>query len=593
MLKMLASLCAILALALSCSHPTGQQDGAPVESAAAPAAVHPSVAWILACRAGNGGFGCYPGDSAFTSRTGMALEALQALGALEGLEGKDELIAWLRARQQPDGGFIEAADYYLGKKFPWGSISALEPTYWAARALNLLGAAPADPEAAAGFVRARLKPNGGYDAYEYAWGGAPEALYTTYWAVGALKELGQAVPDSTRTVEWVRSQQRTRGGRGGFALSDDFFNFSSVAGTYFGVATLGLLGAAPERPAAVRSFLLSSYGQEPDGGFELGHGDNWNNYDHYSRMHDSWCAVDVLARLGTPLSDSDSSRAGRPATDCAAWIASCQNADGGFGRFGVTDQTPLLPASEMLPTWAAVLALKRLGAAVPVPAHPVAPSREFTPHVPANRHPVVDCGDPCEVQAYRRLALPVYEHFLAATGSRLKALQMVNRWARAAVGPENGAWLTGGRGILMHGWGQCGAMSWLLQGLLTSIDYASRASFVIGDVNLEVLVPQGADSSAHWCLLIPFTNEMPDPGVAASDGSRNGWSALDLAVDYRLRKDNLNYPSRTRLGDHLFNTVRIETIDVTTGSWGTEYVLDSLTTYSSPVVEKLYPNGSY
>jgi len=32
---------------------------------------------------------------------------------------------------------------------------------------------------------------------------------------------------------------------------------------------------------------------------------------------------------------------------------------------------------------------------------------------------------------------------------------------------------------------------------------------------------------------------------------------------------------------------------VTTGSWGTEYVLDSLTTYSSPVVEKLYPNGSY
>lgn len=590
-MKSALPVCAVLALLLSCNGPAVDKTAVP--SAPPESGIHPTVAWIRACRVDNGGFGCFPGDSAFTSRTGMALEALAALGALDSLDAKDELIAWLKARQQPDGGFIEADDYYKGKTLPWKSISALEPTYWAVRALALLNAAPERPVDAAEFVRARLKANGGYDAYEYAWGGAPEALYTTFWALGALKGLGLAVPDSARTVEWVRSQQRTRDGRGGFVLSNDYFNYSSAAGTYFGVAALSLLGAAPERPEGVRGFLLSSFGQEKDGGFELGHGDGWNNYDHYSRMHDTFCAVEALALTGQPLSDSDTSRATRPATDCAAWIASCQNTDGGFGRFGVTDQTPLLPASEMLPTWAAVMALSRLGATVPRPVDPVSPVREFTAHDPLHRHPVVDHSDPCEVQAYRRLALPVYEHFLKQTGNRLDALAMVNRWARAAVGPENGAWLTGGRGILMHGWGQCGAMSWMLQGLLTSIDYASRGSFVIGDVNCEVLVPDESGAGAHWCVLIPFTNEIPDPAAAAADGSRNGWSALDVAVDYRLRKANLNYPSRTRLGDHLFNSVRIETIDDVNGAWGTEYALDSLTTYNSPVVEHLYPGGSY
>lgn len=591
-MKKLAALLAAVAMLLACAgtdRPERADSGAP----APPDGPHPTVQWILACRAGSGGFGCYPGDSSFTSRTGMAIEALEALGALDDLSGRTGLIEWLKARQQPDGGFIEAGDYYKGKRLPWGSISALEPTYWAVRALELLGEVPDRPEAAAEFIRARLRPNGGYDAYEYAWGGAPEALYTTFWAVGALKSLGVPVPDSARTVEWVRSQQDTRGKRGGFSLSNDFYFFSSVSGTYYGVHSLNLLGASPKRPTEARRFLFSSFGQEPDGGFELGHGDEWNNYDHDSRMHDTFCAVKTLDLLGAPLSDRDTSRAARPATDCAAWIRSCQNRDGGFGRFGVTDQTPLLPASEMMPTWSAVTALSLLGAPVPRPSNPVAPEPELEVHDPLHRHPVVNHLDPREVHAYRRLALPVYEHFLESTGSRFKALGMLNRWARAAVGPENGAWLTGGRGILMHGWGQCGAMSWLLQGLLTSIDHASRPCFVIGDVNLEVLVPTEDGTAAHWSLLIPFTNEQPDPGVATPDGTRNGWSALDLAVDYRLRKDNLNYPSRTKLGDHLFDLVRIETIDAVRGAWGKEIVLDSLACYDSPAARELYPGGSW
>ncbi|HUU28359.1 MAG TPA: prenyltransferase/squalene oxidase repeat-containing protein [archaeon] len=565
-----------------------------VKPAAAQAAVmHPTAEWILACRAGEGGFGCYPGDSAFTSRTGMALEALASLGELGTLSGKDQLAAWIKARQLPDGGFFEADDYYYGKKLPWGSISALEPTYWAVRALALLGDRTERPEAAARFIGERRSSNGGYAAYEYSWGGAKEGLYTTFWAVAALRELGLPVPDSAKTVEWVRSMQDTRALRGGFALSNDYFNYSSVSGTYYAVRTLDLLGAGPRRHGEVRKFLFSSYGQEPDGGFELGHGDNWNNFDHYSRMQDTYGAVFALEILGTSLSDHDTSRAARPAADCAAWIVSVQNPDGGFGRLGVTDQTPLRSPSEMMATWQAVRTLELLGQPVPRPLAVIKPVPEVKIHKPLHSHPVVDCSDPCEVWAYRRIALPIYNHYLEKTGSKIKALGMVSRWVRAAVGPENGAWITGGRGILMHEWGQCGAMSWLLQGLITSIDHASRGSFVIGDVNCEILITEQGWDAPHWCLFIPFTNEYPDPGIPAPDGERNGWSVLDMVVNHRLRHLNLDYPSRTVLGDHLFAQVRIESIDAVKGEWGTEYNMDSLTTYSSPVVESLYPEGSW
>ncbi len=590
------TLACLLLVLCACGRPASER-AVPAEEAAAagvvPAGVDPIAAWLLACRAGQEGFGWYPGDSAFTSCTGMALEALAELGALEPLEGRAELIAWIQARQQPDGGFIESGDYYHGKPLPWGSPSALEPTWWAVRSLELLGAQPRDLSAVGRFIHARLMADGGYEAYEYAWGGAKAALYTTFWAVAALKALGLPVTDSARTVEWVRGMQQTRDGRGGFSLSDDYFDYSSVAGTGYAIRTLALLGARPERPEAAKAFLLSSYGQEADGGFELGHGDRWNNFDHYSRMQDTFAAVLALELLRMPLADSDSSRAAHPRADCAAWIASLQNPDGGFGRLGVTDQTPLPSPSEMQATWQAVRSLRLLDAPRPSPRSWRCPADELQVHRPLHLHPVVNGADPAEVWAYRRIALPIYEHYLAETGSSLAAVGMVMRWVRAAVGPENGAWITGGRGILMHGWGQCGAMSWLLQSLLTGIDLASRASFVIGDVNLEVLVREEGWAASHWCLLIPFTNEWPDPALAAPDGSRDGWSALDLVVSYNERRQNLNYPSLTELGDHLFATVRIETIDTETGRWGREVTLDTTSSYGCAAAAELYPDRSW
>ena len=590
LIRLVASI--LLLVLFSCGAP-GEKPG---ESPAGPGPTggpHPTVAWILACRAPQGGFGCFPGDSAFVSRTGMALEALADLGALESLGDRQATVGWLMGQQQADGGFLEARDFYNGKLLPWGTMSALEPTFWALKALRILGTQAGRPDRALAFIRARQLTSGAFSAREVSWGGAEEALYSTFWAVAALRELGAAIPDSARLVQWAQGMQDTKARRGGFCLSVDNFNYSSTAGTYYGVRTLELLGASPKRPIEVKKFLLSSYGQEADGGFEIGHGDNWNNFDHYSLMQDTYMAVHSLALLGMPLSDNDTSRAARPAADCARWIAALQNPDGGFARVGVTGQTPLASPSEMRSTWQAVRALKLLGAQIPRPGNPVRPAPEVVPHVPLNSHPTIHNADPAEVWAYRRIALPIYGHFLEETGSRIAALGWLSRWVRAVTGPENAIYLTGGRGLLMQGWGQCGEMSLLLQQLASSVDHAARYSFVIGDVNCEIQVREDTWKSPHWCLFIPFTNEYPDPGIPAPDGELNGWSVLDLIIDCNARRSNLNYPSRTRLGDQLFNSVRVETIDYAKGAWGREVKMDSTATYESPAAAELYPGGSW
>ena len=560
---------------------------------------HPTVAWILACRVEGEGFGCFPGDSAFVTRTGMACEALAEMGEPGNLPDKESIVSWLKSKQQPDGGFIEAHDYYQNKLLPWGSLSALEPTYWALKTLRLLGSEPDRPKAAARFIRARQLPSGAFDSYELGWNTTRtrEMAYSTFWAVAALKELGEPVPDSAQVVEWARSLQDTQSGLGGFRLGDNAFIIYTVQGTYYAVRILELLGARPRRPALVKKFLLSSYGQEADGGFECGHGDNWNNYDHYSRMVDTYGSVYALELLGMPLSDHDTSRASQPASDCADWIASVQNPDGGFARFGVTEQTPLRTPSEMRATWQAVKTLKLLGRELPCPDNLVVPANEVRPHVPGYRYPAIHNDDPAEVWAYRRIALPIYSHYLKESGSRIKALGWLSRWARAAVSPMNAAFCTGGRSLLMHGCGQCAQMSLMLQKLAASVDYPARFSFtkgcVGGDVNCEILVQEEGWGQPHWCLFIPFSNEYPDPAVPTPEGKINGWSGLDCIIDFKNRRNILNFPSRTRLGDHCFLTVRIETIDYNKASWAGEYRMDTLTTYNSEVAKILYPGASW
>ena len=247
----------------------------------------------------------------------------------------------------------------------------------------------------------------------------------------------------------------------------------------------------------------------------------------------------------------------------------------------------------MRATWQAVATLKLLGREVPRPANPVEPVNEVQVHVPLHKSPLIDHQDPVNEWAYRRIALPIYEHFLADSGSRIVAIGWLSRWARAVVGPENASYLTEGRGLLHGGWGQCGQMSQLLQQLALSVDHAARYSFIIGDVNCEILVQEEGWEAPHWCLFIPFTNEYPELGRPTPRATLDGWSVLDLIVSHNSRSRNLNYPSLTRIGDRLFNSVRVETVDYQAGRWGREVTMDSTTTYTSPQVAELYPAGSW
>jgi hypothetical protein len=579
------------------------------------------VPWILACRVPGKGFGCFPGDSSFVTRTGMACEAFAMMGRMDAVKDKSTIISWIKSKQNSDGGYREAdnyyrfertgtpgnievksyddKDYYRKKVLPWGTDSALEPTYWALKTLKLLGAEPESPEKTAEFIGKLLLPEGVFSSYELGWNETrTKAMsYSTFWAVAALKELEEPVLDSAKVVEFLRQLQSPLDGPGGFRLGDLQFTIYNVQSCYYAVRGLKLLGSEPERPEDVRRFLLSSHGQETDGGFECGHGDDWNNYDHYSRTVDTYAAVKTLELLGCPLTNNDSSRAETPLTDCISWIKSVQNPDGGFARFGVTDQTPLRTPSEMAATWQAVSALSILGSDYPVPDNPVVASNEVRVHEMKYLYPTLSNSDPVDIWAYRRIALPIHEHFFEQTGSHIETIGYLSRWSRAAVSPMNAAFCTGGRSLIMHGFGQCAQMSLMLQQLAASVDYPARYTYTFGcaggDVNCEILLREEGWDQAHWCHFIPFSNENIDPTLRTPEGKYNGWSALDANIDYKRNRRKLQFRSKTKLGDPCFLTVRIETVDYVTGEWTGEYKIDTTITYESELAQKLYPNKSW
>ena len=586
-------------LILSCGTGRDVGENAVEQDFQAAGGVHPVARWVMACRVPGQGFGCFPGDSAFVTRTGMACEVLSQLGCLDLIEDREELAEWIQSKQNDDGGYREADDYYRGKILPWGTTSALEPTWWALKTLKLLGAEPDNPSLTADFIHARQLPEGAFTSYELGWNSTrTKAMsYSTDWAVSSLRELGEPVPDSAKVVEFLQQLQSPEDGCGGFRLGDLQFTIYVTQAGYHAVRALNLLGAGPLRPQALRNFLFSHHGQETDGGFECGHGDQWNNFDHYSRAIDTYSAIRTLVLLGTPLSDDDSSRASKPAGDCARWLCSLQNNDGGFARFGVTEQTPVPSPSEMAATWYAVMALGELGRQIPGPANSVEPVNEVQSHKLKYLYPTIKGDDPVDVWAYRRIAQPIHDYYLRQTGSRIAAVGWLSKWVRCAVAPMNAAFCTGGRSLLMHGFGQCAQMSLMLQQLAISVDYPGRYtrtySCVGGDVNCEIRIREEGWDKAHWCLFIPFSNEYMDPNVPTPEGKCNGWSGLDCLTFQKLKRRQLNFQSTSKLGDHCFSTLYIETIDYENGKWGEEVTFDTTFTYRSELVKKFYPGESW
>jgi hypothetical protein len=85
-------------------------------------------------------------------------------------------------------------------------------SYAAVRTLSWLGEKPVDPEAVVAFLRSRQNPDGGF-----AWQrGLPSDIWATYYCAQALGDLGSPVPGRNELAEWTAG---LRTADGGFAMT--------------------------------------------------------------------------------------------------------------------------------------------------------------------------------------------------------------------------------------------------------------------------------------------------------------------------------------------------------------------------------------
>ncbi len=132
-------------------------------------------------RRANGSFNNTPaadGGDGHVLNTWWGLQALNSLGRAQ--EKKDELVAWLRACQLPNGGFT----YQPQPKF--AGVDDVAYTWAAVRALKLLGAVPDHREACVDYLHSLANADGGFSDRP-GWLSNPLA---TYYALDALAALG-------------------------------------------------------------------------------------------------------------------------------------------------------------------------------------------------------------------------------------------------------------------------------------------------------------------------------------------------------------------------------------------------------------------
>jgi len=149
-------------------------------------------------RRANGSFNNTPtadGGDGHVMTTLLALQASQALG--RELPPADPLIGWLRACQLSNGGFT----FQPEPRF--GGVDDIAYVCAAVRALQLLGTAPARPEACIGYVSSLANADGGF-------GDRPGWLSNataTYYALDTLAALGAL--DTLQTVKHRPARSRT------------------------------------------------------------------------------------------------------------------------------------------------------------------------------------------------------------------------------------------------------------------------------------------------------------------------------------------------------------------------------------------------
>jgi hypothetical protein len=123
------------------------------------------------------------------ARDGGDGHVMNTLGALQAgrdlgrkVEARTELIAWLQRCQLPGGGFTHAPGAELG------GVDDIAYTRAALRALQLLGAGPADRAAAVAYVQSLANADGGF-ADRAGWLSNPLATYSALDALDAMGAL--------------------------------------------------------------------------------------------------------------------------------------------------------------------------------------------------------------------------------------------------------------------------------------------------------------------------------------------------------------------------------------------------------------------
>jgi hypothetical protein len=141
------------------------------------------IEYLNSRRRANGSFNNTPttdGGDGHVLNTWWGLQALQVLGRLE--EKKAETIDWLRACQLPGGGFT------WQPKPEFAGVEDVAYTRAALRALQLLGAAPANRATCTQYLRSLANADGGFGDRP-GWLSNPVATYYALDALGVLGEL--------------------------------------------------------------------------------------------------------------------------------------------------------------------------------------------------------------------------------------------------------------------------------------------------------------------------------------------------------------------------------------------------------------------
>ncbi len=517
--------------------------------------LHPTAAWVLACQNENGGFGAFPGDIPAVRPTAWAVQALSDLGVA--IPRREAIAQFAASRQNEDGGF-------LGR--PWGlrwtDQSTLVNSSHAVRALQALGAPVPRPAALARFVHSCQRDDG---PFAEPFGPEPAGLCREIWfALDILRTLGTEIPRRAKLITFLRKMQLEGiRGDGGFMLGDvpswgtvaeaerakaaraqSYLDPGSedtraipvsvgyVSATHYAVRALALLGGSPARPNPAIDFLCAQ--RHASGGFVTGMGDYGAYHDRSEgRMADTCQALSGLRTLADLGSDDGGAAgwdefltSGRVDVEgCAAWIACCQNSDGGFARWPDATSRP----SDMEATSHALRALSLLGRPVPRPAAPAPARREQLP-------PEVEFAlssaffQPCQPGQglyLHRIVAPIRAARKTDEGTALALMRWVNQHMAFGVNPRNEAGL-----LIEDAFGACGPQARALIGLLEAAGIPGRFLMVDGHCTAEGLI------DGRWCLL----DAMFDGAFRGDDGRL--CSALDIHERHAQRM-----PDATTFGD--------------------------------------------